>query len=278
MESFKYLFYDKCAGGPTGMYDHNYDNEHTMNISVNDLTDDDYEYFEGTEAFERYDSKFKGVFKLEEEIFELSKGLFHLGLYEKFQNDNDNGDMHLMFAIIGIDVEKLEQLISSGQQVPYINFLCGLCEHHIQYTISGNSHDDDVDYVNGGVMLGNVYFGYGAGRFRLFNNDGLLNLMNENGKLKETIKQLQNRLYDEEHDKKIVTLLKLGEPIIAHLSSIIDEQYDCVINDLNDTITKLESACNDLISLQSKIDLDGKIMNTINTLKSKIDYYEQMRL
>lgn len=286
----KYLFYDKCAGGPTGLYDHSYDNEYTMRITIDDLTDDDdYVFFNKENAFDRYDSKFRGIFQLEKEIFTSSEELFSFGLYEK-----NIEDMHLMFAVIGINVDKLEHFISSGQQIPYVDFLCGLCEYHLNYTITGDSCDDDVDYMNRGIMLGNVYFCSGAGRFKLFYNDNLLNLMNENGRLKDLInsqngiiQQLQKNLYDEsekrlyndKHDKKIVTLMKLGKPIISNLTNMIDGQYDLAINDVNDTITKLESAYNDLLSLQPKINLDDKMPNILNTLKSKIDYYhEQLKL
>lgn len=121
------LFYDKYAGDIQGYGDHHYNNEITKLISINDLNDGSYNYYIGKEALEKYNTKFKGYFALEECVY--ASKLFKLILYQK-----NVESIETIYVVIGVNVTILEKIIITNQQIPHVDFLKKLCRYHLAYT------------------------------------------------------------------------------------------------------------------------------------------------
>jgi len=80
-------------------------------------------------------------------------------------------------------------------------------------------------------------------------------------------------LFDCDTDEKLNTLIDLDTEIVFELTNVIDKQYEMVINNTRDLLIELELAYDNLLSLQSKVDLGVAGTNTINEMKRKIDRY-----
>jgi hypothetical protein len=96
-------------------------------------------------------------------------------------------------------------------------------------------------------------------------------LENENAELKK-----KQSVFDNDTCQKLNTLIKMDKSIVSKITTVINEEYNLVMNDVNDTIKKLELAYNSFLSLQQKVIFDDAMIDTMNTLKSKMDYYKQI--
>lgn len=121
------LFYDKYVGDASGHGDHHYNNPITSKISINDLEDGSYNYYEGKSALDFYNDKFKGNFVLP--VCTYKSDLFKLKIFVK----NLKG-METIYTIVSINTTQLEKIIESKIGIPNEEFLKTLCRYHLAYT------------------------------------------------------------------------------------------------------------------------------------------------
>lgn len=135
------LFYDKYAGDIHGNGDHRYNNEITKMTSINDLQDGSYTYYSGKNALEFYNNKFSSNFNLPECSY--TSDMFKLMAYHKISNN-----MELIYAVVGINIKKLEKKIKNKEPIPHNDFLKNLCRFHTAYTETSKFINNSYYYGN----------------------------------------------------------------------------------------------------------------------------------
>jgi len=124
---WNYLFYDKYAGDTNGNGDHHYNNPITSKLIVGELEDGSYTYYEGNNALQFYNSKFKGNFALPECVY--TSELFKLKIYSKIIQN-----IETTYVVVGVCTTILEEHIRNKTTVPHFDFIKTLCRYHLAYT------------------------------------------------------------------------------------------------------------------------------------------------
>jgi len=118
---WEYLFYDKYAS----INEHKFDNEHTKNVTIEDLNDGSYKLLSGKKALNFYNKKFEKNF----EIPEFANNLYKLEIYTKRIKGIEK-----IFTVVGINSNLLENFVKDNKPIPNIDFIENLCRFHMHYT------------------------------------------------------------------------------------------------------------------------------------------------
>jgi SNF2 family DNA or RNA helicase len=122
------LFYDKCIGKD----DHSFNNEHTRQILIDDLDDNEYQYTTGDVAIAMFNKKFgsngQSNAYLSTTIPELDKKLYQVKMYTKVINFKN-----VYITIVNINNKTIYNIIKNKQEIPQKKFLIDLCKYHIHY-------------------------------------------------------------------------------------------------------------------------------------------------
>lgn len=114
------LFYDKYGG------DHHFNNVITREVTVNDLEDGSFTFYQGEDALKIYNSKFTGYFAIPE--FLLTSDLYQLNVYTKVING-----IETVYTIVNVNTHILEFLVENKLEIPEVDFLKNLCRYHLAY-------------------------------------------------------------------------------------------------------------------------------------------------
>lgn len=120
------LFYDKFIGDDNGNGDHHYNNKLTSGITMDNLNDGSFGYYESKEAIEYYNQKFTKNFLLPTYLYKFP--LFKPKVYFK----NLNGSL-IIFVIISLNINILEKYYRSKEDIPCFKFLDTLFRYHLAY-------------------------------------------------------------------------------------------------------------------------------------------------
>ncbi|ARF09462.1 DEAD/SNF2-like helicase [Indivirus ILV1] len=135
------LFYDKYAGDEKGNGDHHYNNQLTSKVTIDELEDGSFNYYCDKDALELYNKMFNGQFSLPECAYKID--LYKLKIYtKKIQN------METIYVVISVNVQLLEELITSKLQIPNIDFLKLTCRYHLAYTETAKFFNNSFFYNN----------------------------------------------------------------------------------------------------------------------------------
>jgi SNF2 family DNA or RNA helicase len=141
VDGYTMLFYDKYAANG-----HNYDNPFTVKMTLNSLfSADDYVQLNSNDAITEF-NKYGGVYNIP---IDLDKQLYQVIMF--IMNDA-NGNFHkgsnvIKYTVIGINNELLKKYIIEKTQIPFQQFLIGLCRYHNNYNRAR---------VSGSVMATNI--------------------------------------------------------------------------------------------------------------------------
>lgn len=123
--TWEYLFYDKFAG------DNKFCNPITQSTTINDLGED-YTVITGDDAIDYFNNTFNT--NKEYNIPDMIKksNLCKVTIY--LNTINQPKPINIIYTVVGINLERLEQLITSKKQFPESNFLKNVCKYHLSYT------------------------------------------------------------------------------------------------------------------------------------------------
>ena len=135
------LFYDKYAGDEKGNGDHHYNNQLTSKVTIDELEDGSFNYYNDKAALELYNKMFKGQFALPDCAYKID--LYRLKIYtKKVQN------METIYVVIGVNVKLLEEIITAKLQIPNVEFLKLTCRYHLAYTETSKFLNNSYFYNN----------------------------------------------------------------------------------------------------------------------------------
>src|SRR3989304_1050243 len=99
------LFYDKYAG------DHNFNNEIVKTVSMEDLEDGSFLYYEDADAIAVHVENFSDNFVIPYEV--LDYDIYKLKVYKKVVDG-----LHTIYTVVSVNSKMLEHIVSNGLVVP----------------------------------------------------------------------------------------------------------------------------------------------------------------
>ena len=119
VDGYTMLFYDKYAGL------HNFDNPHTLKVTLNDLFSSDFTQLTNKDAISEFNT-FGGAYNIPSN---LDEKLYQIIMFITTYGNNNMAK----YTVIGVNNQLLRQFVVDKIPIPNMNFLLSLCRYHNSY-------------------------------------------------------------------------------------------------------------------------------------------------
>ncbi|AYV84439.1 MAG: DEAD/SNF2-like helicase [Hyperionvirus sp.] len=141
VDGWTILFYDKYAGG------HNYDNNFTVRVKLEDLLSSDNVQLTGNDAIAEF-NKFGGFYLLPGD---LDQSLYQISMYVTEYGGSHNNVAK--YTTVGVNNALLKQYVVEKKPIPNESFLVAVCRYHNSYCKASQTGNIGAARINDTVDI-----------------------------------------------------------------------------------------------------------------------------